>query len=478
MNKNTEPCNTKGIPDSKMNVFFSPVLFINADNYEIDMVNSFLPARGLTKKSSCQTDNICLLSRDDYPIMPVVQECPFCPVYGGKVKIYAYPVFDTKGKVSKIVCHNLFFFDFLTKDFVNCGQKDKNFLRVFFSSCEGGEKVFSDEGIFYISGYKIRDFASGGVKWDSLIMHDDVSRVLAAREVSGGEGIYSVYYRIKDSRGNVRGVCEKGVSFTSPGSGKIFIFGTVTDIPERGNRRDTRDMPFPVEEKLIHLDKMAAMGQMASGVFHELGQPLTGIKGFASAALDDIYNKDLLREGLMRIMDQVDRMEIMLRNAVSFSRKSGYVEEVDLNKSVEDSLVLLAAQLGGREIQLRKSLWSGLPGIKGNANQLQQVFCNMIINAKDAIQCNKRGKGELSVKTNFNEKNGCIEITFQDNGCGIRRDSFNNIFEPFFTTKPYGKGTGLGLSIARQIVAEHGGHIEVESKEGEGTLFRVKFPCK
>lgn len=468
MKKSIVPVNIKDSSDLKINVFFNPVLFINPDNYRINLVNG-----ELNKELFCQNKSICLLSRRS-SMKPVVKECSCCPVYGGKAKIYAYPVFDSKGRGTGIVCHNLCFFDFLVRNSMDNGR----FSRVFFNNCKGEEKIFSDKGILNISGYKIRDFSSGRVKWDNLIVHDDISRVLHEREMSAGEGIYSVCYRIKDSEDNVRGIREEGVSFTLPGGGKIFVLGTVTDITGAGKQRDDRDMPFSVTEKLIHLDKMAAMGQMASGMFHELNQPLTGIKGFVSAALININDKDSLRKGLIRVMAQVDRMEKMLRQAVSFSRRSGYTGEVDINKSVEDSLDLLSAQLGTCGIQLKKSFLSSLPRIKGDANRLQQVFCNLIINAKDAIKCNYTDRGELSVKTNFNENNGYIEIVFQDNGCGISRDSSDNIFEPFFTTKPYGKGTGLGLSIARQIVTEHGGYMEVESKEGEGTLFRIKFPCE
>lgn len=232
------------------------------------------------------------------------------------------------------------------------------------------------------------------------------------------------------------------------------------------------------QQQLIQSSKMAAMGQLAAGISHELNQPLTGIKGFAQAALLDLENDNPLREDLRRIVEQADRMDKIIKNIHFFARKSEFkMEEININQPIEDSLMLLTEQLRVHNIRLDKLLAKDLPKIKGDTNQLQQVFLNLMTNARDAIDSLKSPNGgEITVKSLLSEDKKNIEIILQDTGCGIPKENLESIFDPFFTTKSPEGGIGLGLSIVYRIIENHKGRIEVESEVGKGTLFKITLP--
>jgi len=232
------------------------------------------------------------------------------------------------------------------------------------------------------------------------------------------------------------------------------------------------------QEQLIQSAKMAAMGQLAAGISHELNQPLTGIKGFAQAAFMDLKESDPLRADLSKIIEQADRMDRIIKNVRFFARKSEFkMEELDINQPIEDSLMLLSQQLKVHNIRVAKHFAENLPKIKGDQNQLQQIFLNLITNAKDAIgNLNNPDGGELLIKTSLSEDKKNIEVVFQDTGCGISEENLSNVFNPFFTTKSPGGGIGLGLAIVYRIVENHQGKIEFESQEGKGTTFKITLP--
>jgi two-component system NtrC family sensor kinase len=175
---------------------------------------------------------------------------------------------------------------------------------------------------------------------------------------------------------------------------------------------------------------------------------------------------------------QARRCKMIVKNLLKFSRTSDKVEfeVVDLNSSLEETFVFTSHQLGMKDIRLRRELQRDLPRIFGNANLLQQVFTNIIINS---MQSMPEG-GELLVKTSFEppvgEFGGAVAITFKDTGTGIPQEHLTKIFEPFFTTKKVGEGTGLGLSVSYGIVKDHGGDIKVESEMGAGSTFTVVLP--
>ena len=234
------------------------------------------------------------------------------------------------------------------------------------------------------------------------------------------------------------------------------------------------------QEQLIQSAKMAAIGQLATGISHELNQPLTGVKGFAQSVHMELEEGNPLREDINKIIEQVDRMDKIIKNIRFFARKSEFeLQEMDINQAIESSVMLLNEQFKVHNIRLEKELGNNLPKIKGDANQLQQVFLNLITNARDAIDILKKSEGgQITIKSRLSEDNKNIEIQVQDTGCGIAQENIDNIFNPFFTTKSPDGGIGLGLSIAYRIIENHQGRIEVQSKVGAGTTFKITIPIE
>jgi signal transduction histidine kinase len=232
------------------------------------------------------------------------------------------------------------------------------------------------------------------------------------------------------------------------------------------------------QEQLIQSGKMAAMGQLAAGISHELNQPLTGIKGFTQAILMDLDKDSPIREDLEKIEQQAERMDKIIKNIRLFAQKAKFkLEPININQPIEDSFMLLNAQLRLHNIKVEKRLKPDLPKIKGDANQLQQVFLNLITNARDAIDAlNKNSGGAITVTTDLDKGGQSIKVVFSDTGCGIKKEELSNIFNPFYTTKSPGGGIGLGLSICYRIIQDHKATIEVDSKVGQGTTFTLIFP--
>jgi two-component system NtrC family sensor kinase len=227
-----------------------------------------------------------------------------------------------------------------------------------------------------------------------------------------------------------------------------------------------------LEEQLLHTEKMASVGLLAAGVAHEVNTPLAGISSYTQllrGKLDDPETRDQL---LDKIEKQSFRAAKIINSLLNFSRSSGTeYAPVDVNKALLDVLSLVEHQLAGSRIRVRRELASDLPPVRGNENRLQQVFFNLILNARDAMP---RG-GWLTLVSHADTDTVVVEV--QDTGHGIRREHVRRIYDPFFTTKGMGRGTGLGLSVSYGIVQELGGAIFVESTPGKGSRFQVALPA-
>ena len=234
------------------------------------------------------------------------------------------------------------------------------------------------------------------------------------------------------------------------------------------------------QQELIQTSKMVAMGQLAAGISHELNQPLTGIKGFAQIVLMNLEKESPFRGDFNKIVEQVDRMDTIIKNVRFFARKSDFkMVELDINQIILNSLMLLCQQLKTHNVKVIQELGSDIPKIQGDPNQLQQAFLNIISNARDAIlNLNRPEGGEIRIRTSLSQDKNHVEINFQDTGCGILDGNIQHIFSPFFTTKSPDRGMGLGLSITYRIIENHQGKIEFKSKEGEGTAFNLILPIK
>ena len=230
--------------------------------------------------------------------------------------------------------------------------------------------------------------------------------------------------------------------------------------------------------QLIQAGKMAAFGELGAGIAHELRQPLTSIRGFSQLVLSRLSKRAAAsRRHLELVIQAVDHMTVIVQGLKDFARKSSFeLKEVDVNDVLERTCLLMGAQLRSRGVELAVSLDRGAPWVRADANQLQQVFTNLVANARDALS--ERGGGHLRVETRAVGAGTYLMVSVSDDGPGIPADVLPKIFNSFFTTKPEGEGTGLGLSITQGIVQDHGGKIDVSSRPGEGATFRIFLPTR
>src|ERR1700728_2089281 len=228
-----------------------------------------------------------------------------------------------------------------------------------------------------------------------------------------------------------------------------------------------------LQAKLMHTEKMAALGQLVSGVAHEVNNPLAAIVGFTDLLLENAAVPSEAKEELRVILQEAQRTRVIVQNLLSFARHMpAQREPVRVNSIVRQTLQLRAYDFSNHGVQMSERYEDGLPLTIGDSHQLQQVFLNILNNAYDAIQEVRRpGKIEISTA----HRDGQIEIAFRDNGPGISHPE--RIFDPFFTTKEVGKGTGLGLSICYGIIRSHRGEIAARNNaDGLGCTFFVRLP--
>lgn len=229
-----------------------------------------------------------------------------------------------------------------------------------------------------------------------------------------------------------------------------------------------------LEETLQQSEKLSSIGLLAAGVAHEVNTPLTGVSSYTQMLLGMIPETDPKHALLQKMQRQTDRAANIVGNLLNFSRTGNAVEtaDLDINKLLDDTLQLLEPQLRHSNIKIVKNYTKKPPKIFANGGKLQQVFTNLILNARDAMF----DGGEIVLETGVNE-DGEVSIEVKDTGEGILPENINKIFDPFFTTKGVGNGTGLGLAVSYGIVQEHAGTIEAFSENGDGTTFRLVFPA-
>jgi two-component system, NtrC family, sensor kinase len=226
-----------------------------------------------------------------------------------------------------------------------------------------------------------------------------------------------------------------------------------------------------LEEQLQQSDKLSSIGLLAAGVAHEVNTPLAGISSYSQMLMQQIPDSDPRHQLLEKIHRQTSRASSIVNNLLNFSRVSeARYAPVDLNRVLDDTIQLLESQLRNTEIEIVRHYADGLPLAPCDAPKLQQVLMNLILNARDAMP---RG-GKLEISTGADEDS--VVISVRDSGLGIAPEHLSKIYDPFFTTKQIGKGTGLGLAVSYGIIRDHGGHINVESKLGEGTRFQITLP--
>ena len=288
----------------------------------------------------------------------------------------------------------------------------------------------------------------------------------------------------------------------------IGAIGVARDIRERKKMQDQlRDYAVNLEKmveertkelkekegQLIQSGKLASLGEMATGIAHEINQPLNVIKMTATGMLHFLkkgktISSEMLKEDLEITDGQIERIRKIINHMRTFARKSGEIitEEVDLNIPINDSLSFIKEQLRMHEIMIDYSFAESMPKVMADANKLEQVFLNILTNAKDAMEtehARKKAEGHDGpadyrklLKIRSYSENGRAIVSISDTGGGIPKEARKKIFEPFFTTKEIGKGTGLGMSISYNIIKDFKGSLDFEVEEGVGTTFKVELP--
>lgn len=307
--------------------------------------------------------------------------------------------------------------------------------------------------------------------------------------------VLSNYETTMMGNGRVIPILTSASLLKDEGGAVIGTLGVIKDLTEK--KKLEGDLK-KAQADLVQTEKLAAIGRLASGVAHEMNDPLTSILTFANLLREDVKEGDATQESLDIILKEATRAKKIISDLLSFSREAKpSLEWIDLNDALNMSLLLLEKQgaVEGTEVQLE--LGSELPLVRADAGQVRQVFTNVILNALQAVSSSARNgfpgreaarQKKIFLRTRFYEtpEDGFprpssaggpfIRVVIQDTGPGIAGEDASKIFDPFFTTKHTGEGTGLGLYIVSGILKSYGAQYYIDSTLGEGTTFTIDFP--
>jgi hypothetical protein len=299
-----------------------------------------------------------------------------------------------------------------------------------------------------------------GRRLSDLLPADLCEQLGPSRGESGVHNIYKYLLR-QPQEATLNIAAAPLVSREGERIGRLIIFDDVTDRAE-------------LERRLVQADKLSSIGLLAAGVAHEVNTPLAVISTYAQMLAKQISGDTEKAPLLDKIARQTFRASEIVNSLLNFSRTSPReFTSLDLNKVARETLTLVEHQFAKAGVKVELALADPLPRVKGNAGKLQQVFLNLLLNARDAMESG----GTLLLATAVHDS--VVRVSVSDTGAGIAPENLSKIFDPFYTTKgAVKKGTGLGLSVTYGIVREHGGEIEVESQVGKGTRFVLTFPFK
>jgi PAS domain S-box-containing protein len=277
--------------------------------------------------------------------------------------------------------------------------------------------------------------------------------------------------RMRHANGEWRWIVSKGTKLVDSCGDLIYFIGIMRDVTElKLMEKEKREL----EDKAQVASRLAAVGEMAAGIAHEINNPLTGVLGFSQMLMEKENVPEEIKGDLKLIADGSRRVADIVKRLLTFARQTKPKKELtNINDLLNNTLKLREYVLNTANIKTITRFDSDLPWTVVDPGQMQQVFLNLIVNAEQAMR-KAYGTGTLSISTE--KKGNNIRVLFQDDGPGISKENLKRLFEPFFTTKEVGEGTGLGLSLSRSIVLDHGGDISVESEFGHGAAFTVEIP--
>lgn len=291
---------------------------------------------------------------------------------------------------------------------------------------------------------------------------------------------------------------DREIELTRKDKTKVYVGFTITPRIDNHSLKVGTIISFrdisqikQMQMEVVRMDRLASMGVLASGIAHEVRNPLAGIKTMAQTLEEEIEEHDPRQEYLLRIVRQVDRLDELLRTLFSYARPRQPIPKLQkLEDIIQEVDILLDDRLKKKKITYTKEFQSNLLKVFVDFHQIQQVFINLFLNALEAMP--NGGRLELKARvvetiiyardrrkkgfSSLNRESLYVEVTVKDTGAGIKQEQMSKIFDPFFTSKP--QGTGLGLSIVYRIIEEHKGEIRVDSKVGKGTTFTILLPTE
>ena len=336
-----------------------------------------------------------------------------------------------------------------------------------------GRTIFFNKAAERLTGYNANEVIGKlhVSKFYSLEMAREIMSKLRSDDY-GGKGRLENYMLTMYGKNNEEIPVSLSASIVYEGQKELASLGIFTDLREKIKiEKELQD----TQVRLLQSEKMASLGSLAAGVAHEINNPLGGILIYASLLMEDFEaSKDPRVEDLQKIVEEATRCKEIVKSLLEFGRQTdSRFEPVDINKAILDGLFFLEKQVLFHDIKIIKRLDQTLSLIEGDANQIKQVFMNMMVNAAEAMS--EEG-GAFTITTGSTSDRSSIFISFQDEGTGIPAEIQSKIFDPFFTTKGVGKGTGLGLSTSYGIIQSHHGNIDVTSTPGKGTTFTIYLP--
>lgn len=344
-----------------------------------------------------------------------------------------------------------------------------------------GKVLFSERWMSML-GYEVNEWAPDIHTWQALMHPEDEERVMRNlnRHCEDGNVEYAPEFRLKTKSGGWKWIDARGEVVERDRDNKpLRMVGTHIDSTGRKLAEAERRA---LEAQLRQSQKLESMGTLASGVAHEINNPVMGIMNYAQLIQDGLAPGDELAGFAAEISKETDRVTTIVKDLLSFARHDDSPRSpARMCSIVESTMSLIRALLRQDQITLDVHVPEDLPLIECRSQQIQQIIMNLLTNSRDALNekyeafdANKK----ICITSRVLEKDGeqWIRTTIEDHGHGVAEDVLDRMFDPFYTTKPRDKGTGLGLSISHGIVKDHGGKLTVETEIGQWTRIHVDLP--